>query len=153
MKCHKNTVLVIFEKDFSARHLLTGEFNVIVANKIFKKDIEASGSQFIELEAFVDGGSVYEASILLEELPKLFLDNDLPITKSFIYNGYELWWLHYGNLFSYFCFPYTRYKRLLEYLNSFYRVFFYRPPHKSFFSCYFQAHKREMTVLHESSFK
>ncbi len=149
----KNTVLVVFGKDFPAGHILRQKFNVIVANKMFQKDVEYLGCRFIELETLVGPGSVYEASTFLEELSLLTLPNGSRLTKSFFYKGYELWWIHYNSLFHYFCLPYTQYRKLLEYLKGFQGISFYRPPYKDLFFYYLQVYGCKVAVLRESSFK
>ncbi len=149
----KNTVLVVFGKDFPTRCVLRWKFDTIVANKMFRKNVEALGCQFVEIETLVDPGSIYEASALAEDLSRLTLLDNTRLSKSFIYKGYELWWIHYHDLFLYFCLPYTQYKRLLEYLKSFHKVSFYRPPYKALFSCYFKGYGNEFDVLYESRLK
>ena len=150
---NKKTVLVVFGKNFPTRHISKGKFNTIVADKIFQKNIETLSCEFIDLETLTDPGSVHEASDFLEELSHLTLPNGSRLVKSFIYKGYELWWIHYGDLFRYFCFPYTQYKKLLEYLKNFQNVYFYKPAYKSLFSCYLQTHRSKVVILHESGLK
>lgn len=148
-----STVLVVFDKDFSSRHVLSQKFDTIIADRIFQKDVEALGSEFIELESLVGPGSIYEASALLEELSELTLPNGVRIAKSFMYKGYELWWINYNNLFFYFCLPYTRYKKLLEYVKNFHKIHFYNPPYKSLFTCYLSVYERKVLVIRKSGFR
>jgi len=88
------------------------------------------------LKEYIEAGSIYEATQLLEELSLLKLPDGTRIAKSFTYQGYELWWIHYSGLFLYFCLPYTQYKKLLSYLKDFQNISFYQPTYKSLFSCY-----------------
>ena len=106
-----------------------------------------------ELKKFIEPGSVHEASTFTEELSHLKFDDGSRIAKSFIYKGYELWWMYYISLFLYFGLPYTQYRKLLLYLKSFQRVYFYRPPYKSLFSCYLQAYGCKVVILREPGFK
>lgn len=149
----KSTALVIFGKDFPAGLLAKEKFDAIVADEKFRKDVESLGGAFIELNTLIDPGSIYEASAFLEELSYLRLLNGSRLSKSFMYKGYELWWIHYTSLFLYFCLPYTQYRRLLERLKSFQNISFYRPPYKSLFLCYLRAHERKIVTLRERGFK
>lgn len=149
----KNKALVIFGKDFPAGRIARRKFDTIVADKIFQEKVEGLGCQFIELETLVEPGSVYEAGIFLEELSYLNLPNGSRLSKSFIYKGYELWWIHYNDLFNYFCLPYTQHRRLLEYLRSFKSTSFHQPPYKALFSCYLRAYRRESHILREVRLK
>lgn len=143
----KKTILVTFSKDLFSPGLLRSRPDVVVADKSFKKDIEDFGARFVDLETLVDVGSVHEASALLEELPKLSLPGGRNMAQSFVYQGYELWWLHYGHLFHFFCFPYTQYRRLLAYLADFQKVVFHRPPYQGLFYAYLRAPKREINTI------
>lgn len=149
MKNHKN-ILVIYGKSFPTTLPSPGKFDVIVADPIFRDRVVVHGGSFVDLETLIDPGSVQEASILLEELPQLSLPNGPRITKSFLYKGYELWWIHYNSLFYFFCIPYTQHKRVLEYLVQFQTIILYEPPHKNLFACYFQAHGCAFSIHHES---
>lgn len=148
-KNRADEVLVIFGQEFPINCEWIKSFDVIIADKLFREQVEAFGAQFVDLETLVDAGSVHEAAALLEELPKLSLADGSSIAKSFTYGGYELWWIHYNSLFYYYCLPYTRYQRLLEYIRSFRKISFYHLPQqdKNMFSHYLQAYQREMFVF------
>ncbi|MDO8728997.1 MAG: hypothetical protein Q7K26_03865 [bacterium] len=133
----KSSILVVFGEELPKRNL--SQYGEVIFGE--------------ELAKLIDPGSVYEAGRLLEELPKLSFDDGSCITKSFVYHGFDLWWMHYDGLFYYFCLPYTQYKRLLEYLKNFHQVSFYRPPYKSLFLCYLQAYECEVNILREPGFK
>ncbi|HRZ30069.1 MAG TPA: hypothetical protein P5274_00135, partial [Candidatus Paceibacterota bacterium] len=143
----RGAVLVVFDKDFNPSHLLRGEFGTIVADKIFKKHIEDLGCEFVELEALVGTGSVYEAENLLEEFPNLLFDDGSRVSKSVNYRGYELWWVHYNSFFQYFCIPYVKYVNLLEFLRSFSVIYLYRVPYKSLFYCYLKAYEKKVQLF------
>lgn len=93
-----------------------------------------------ELAALVGPGSIYEANALLEELPHLRLANGTPVAKAVMYQGYELWWMHYDSLLYHFCLPYTRYQKLLEHARGFAHVHCVDAPYPNLFRCYFDAH-------------
>lgn len=151
------SVLVIFENDLSGackKHLQTlSRYDVVVAPIKLKQDIESLGLKWEPLEVFVESGSIYEASEFAEELSRLTLPDGTRISKSYVYKGYELWWIHYNSLFLYFCLPYTQYKKLLEYIKTFHNVSFYKPPHRSLFACYLKAYRCELSIINESGFK
>ena len=106
-----------------------------------------------ELQKLIEPGSIYEASAFTEKLSHLKLPNGVSLPKSFIYQGYELWWMYYYSLFYYFSLPYIQHKRLLEYLKGFQNIYFYRPPYKSLFSYYLEAHGCKVDTLREPGFK
>lgn len=149
----KSTVLVIFGKDLPVGLIAKRKFDTIAADEKFRKDVEFSGSVFVDLDTLIDLGSIYEASAFLEELSYLKLLDGSRLSKSFIYKGYELWWIHYNSLFHYFCIPYTQHRRLLERLRSFQNISFYRPPYKSLFLCYLRAYECKIVTLRERGFK
>ncbi len=146
----KKTALVVFGEELPREWR---RFGTVIASKKLQPALQAHGAAFIDLGTLVGPGSIYEASALLEELSYLKLADGTRITKSFLYKGYELWWIHYDDLFIHFCLPYTQHKKLLEYLKSFESVDFYRPPFKSLFSCYLQAHGVRTTMLREPGLK
>ena len=123
---------------------------VVIASKKLRSEIKARGLEWVSLETLVEPGSIYKASALLEELSDAEFADGTRVTKSFLYKGYELWWIHYESLFLYFCLPYTQYGNLLNYLKSFQRVYVYRPPYINLFFYYLKAHGSTMTVLRES---
>lgn len=145
--------LVIFGVDFDVKKINLREVGVIVADKIFKKEVENSGHTFIDIDTFIEPGSVEEANIFLNEISSATFPNGQKISKSFMFEGYELWWVHYNDFFHYFCLPYTRYKKLLGYLRNFGSVTFYNPPFKNLFSHYLHAYECRVSILGESWFK
>lgn len=144
-------VLVVFGEELPKWWPESGRrYDAVIASEVLRQSIEAESLFFIPLEPLVGAGSIYEASALLEELSRLKFTDGPRISKSFLYEGYELWWIHYNSLFLNFCLPYTQYKRMLEHLQSFQHVHFYRPPHRSLFSCYLQAYGSKAVTLGES---
>ena len=139
-------VLVVFGDELPPQWR---RFDTVVASPKLRQAVEAHGSAFVDLDTLCGPGSIYEASALLEELSYMKMPGGIRIAKSFVYKGFELWWVHYENLFRYFCLPYTQYKSLLEYIKDFRSVSVYHPPHKNLFSCYLEAHGKKMTVLED----
>lgn len=137
---NKNCALVIFNKNISVRDMPKDTFSEVVAPMELRNEVEKLGSRFVKLEEWVDAGNIREAGAMLEGLPKLKFSDGTLISKSFPYDGYELWWANYNSFFYHFCIPYTQYKRLLDYLKKFDTVFFYEPPHKSLFFYYLDSH-------------
>jgi len=129
------------------------QYNVVVASEKLRTEVEARNLVWIDIEKLVSPGSIYEATSFLEELSRLKHDDGSRLSKSCIYEGYELWWLHYDSLFLYFCLPYTQYKNLLTYLKDFQNVHFYRPTYKNLFAYYLQAYGSEMVILREPGLK
>ena len=130
-------VLVVFGEELPKGDL--GQYDIVLDGE--------------RLQEFIEAGSIYEASAFAEELSRLKLDDGSRIAKSFIYKGYELWWIYYDSLFLYFCLPWTQYKKLLEYLKDFKSIYLYRPPYKSLFFCYLKAYGCETGILQETGFK
>lgn len=150
----RESVLVLFSENLPRRSKpWWRKFEVVIAPSGLKSQIEEKRINFICLEELVEPGSIYEASALLEELPCLKLANGSRITKSALYQGYELWWMHYNNFFHYFCLPYTQYKKLLKYLNDFQDVYLYRPDFRGLFSCYLEAYKSRIHIVKKFTFK
>jgi hypothetical protein len=118
----KGKVLVIFDGDESEA-INTKEYDVV----LHAKD-------------FVLPGSIYEATELVESLPRLKLPNGSTLSKSLMYKGFELWWIHYNDLFYYFGLPFAQYKKLLSHLTQFKSVELYNPPHKPLFVFFLAAH-------------
>jgi len=133
----KKSVLVVFGEEFPKGDL--SQYDAVIAGE--------------ELKKFIEPGSIYEASNFLEEISRLKLADGSRLTKSVVYKGYELWWIHYDSLFLYFCLPYTQYRKLLDYLKSFQNIYLYNPPYKALFSCYLKAHGRNMLILRKLNLK
>lgn len=145
------SALVVFGEELPRKWLqLKSALEVVLAKESLREDIEASGVKFVSLESFIEAGSIYEASALAEELSYLKLPDGTPVAKSFIYKGYELWWMYYTYLFLYYCLPYTQYRKLLEHLKNFKSISLYRPPYASLFSCYFTAWGSKVNILRDN---
>lgn len=140
MSQSQDSVFVVFGKIFPAELIAEKRFDVIVADGMFKKDVESLNSKFLDLNTFVDPGSIHEASKFSEELSRIVLSDGSRLSKSFMYEGYELWWMYCNSMFLLFCVPYTQYKRLLEFVSSYKHVSFYNPLYKSLFAYFVEAH-------------
>ncbi|MEX0651996.1 MAG: hypothetical protein WD509_00795 [Candidatus Paceibacterota bacterium] len=143
--------LVIFGKELPPRlaQFKSGS-TVVFAYKQIRNEVEDAGFKWSPLEELVDPGNIYEARKFVEELSRVSLPDGSRVTKSGVYEGYELWWAHCQNLFLYFTLPHTQYKRLLESLKKYNSIFLYQPPYKSLFLCYLRAYGKEVSVLSES---
>ncbi len=149
----ESRVSVIFGGELPRNHISMDKFDTIIAGRALEEEIKKLGYKYVDIGEFVGSGSIYEANDLVEELSRLKFPDGSRLSKSFTYQGYELWWAHYGDLFHHFCLPYTQYKDLLEYLKSFKNIYFYKPPHKTLFSCYLRAYGHDFTILRDSGFK
>lgn len=123
------------------------QYTTVIARKSCREKILQIGCIWEDFDVFKEPGSIYEASALLEEISRLTLPNGTRVTKTALYKGYELWWIHYTDLFIYFCLPYTQYKKMLSYLVGFGSVTLYEPPFAGLFSCYLEAHDRTVALL------
>lgn len=135
----KNTsVLVVFSNELPfKKQSLVQSCDTVVAPASLRKEIEESGGRWVDLQGFLEPGSIYEASSFAEELSCLSLPDGTRVTKSCMYKGYELWWIHYTDLFLKFCLPFTQCKKLLLFLKDFEEVCLYESPYnKNLFDCY-----------------
>lgn len=151
----KKSVLVIFEKTLSSkdteRILEHSQSRVVVAYPILKDAITALGLEWINIEEYIESGSIYRANMFVQELSLLKQKDGLRIAKSILHEGYELWWIHYNSIFVTSCLPYTQYERLLALLKSFQTVYLFEPPHKNLFTAYLQAFECEFSILRAST--
>ncbi len=123
LKDKKGSALVIFGEE--SPHLYSSKYDVVLSGE--------------ELRKFVEPGSIYEATAMVEELSRLKMPDGKHITKYFTYKGYELWWMHENSIFLYFCLPYTQYRKLLEHLATYSKITLYNPPYKSLFIYFLQS--------------
>ncbi len=124
----KGKALVIF--DGGSEAINTKEYDVV----LHAKD-------------FVLPGSIYEATELVESLPKVVLPDGLRLSKSYVYKGFELWWIHYNDLFYYFGLPLSQYKNLLNTLTQYSSVDLYKPSFKPLFIHYLSAHGISVKII------
>ncbi len=124
----------------------------VVAPKVLEDDIKTLGYEWVPLEDFVQIENIYKASTFLEELSLLTLPDGARIAKSFMYEGYELWWIHYNDLFLNYCLPYTKYQPLLEYLKNFQVVYYFEPLYVDLFRSFLTAYGSKFIVIEKSRF-
>lgn len=149
----KKSVIVNFSENLPKKSKLLSKVDVLIAPVGLRETAIKHNLNFKDVNELTDIGDIYEASAFFEELSQQKLPNNSYVPKSFMYKGYELWWIHCDNIFLYFCLPYSQYKKLLEYLKDFETVYFFNPPYKALFSCYLRAHKREVVILRDSGLK
>jgi hypothetical protein len=151
------TALVIFKKSLteSDKRMLhsVSLTSVVISPREIESEVRGLGLQWLSLENFIEPGSIYEASAFAEELSRLTFSGGQRISKSFLYEGYELWWMYYNKLYLYICLPYTQYKKLLLYLKDYEDVYFYKPPYKNLFSCYLEAYGLSVKFINEPGLK
>lgn len=153
----KKKVLVIFKKTFSEKEKkilkISAGYKIVIAPAELKSEIESLGLAYTSLEDFVEAGNICSANELVVELSEQKFSNGTRVSKSFIYKGYELWWINYDTLFFLYCLPYTQYKKLLSHLLSYQDIHFYNPPFPRLFECFMSAHGKRFKFFKELSFK
>lgn len=142
---YKNSILVVFTDRLESGRL--EGFETIVGPAALRAPVESLGKKFVDIVDLIDPGSIYDASALLEELPKVVLPDGRLVSKAFTYMGYEMWWIHYNSFFHHFCIPFFQYKRLLEFVSNFDGVTFFKPPYKTLFSLYVQSRNRKVNIV------
>lgn len=145
--------LVVFGANFNVNILGDKRLDVVVADSIHKNDIENLGYTFVDIGTLVGLSSIEEANIFLDELSSATFPGVGKVSKSFVFEGYELWWVHYNDFFHYFSLPFTQYKILLEYLRNFENITFYNPPFKNLFIHYLRAYGCGVSFLDKKYFK
>lgn len=146
-------VLVAFGSNFNIKKLDIKRFDTVVADSAHRNVIEKSGCTFVDIGTLVGPGSIEEANIFLDEISSTTFPNGQKISKSFMFEGYELWWVHYNDFFHYFSLPFTQYKKLLEFLRNFENVSFHNPPFKNLFWHYLHAYECRVSILGEPWFR
>ena len=142
------SALVIFGQDLpKKKKSWWRQFNKIIAPKNLQEKIQSKGVDFVDIESLIGYGSIQEANRLVNELPRLILANGRPISKLIIWQGYELWWMHYNDLMHKFCLPYTQYHGLLQYLKDFNKVCLYQAPWPHLFRYFLKANNCRCNFL------
>lgn len=133
------SALVIFNTDIPKKEpVWWRQFDVVIADKVLKQNLENLARSFKDLHELVDLVDMQKAANFANELSYVGFSGER-ITKSITYKGYELWWVHYSDLFLRFCLPYTQYKRLLEHLSNSSKVVLYFPPAPNLFQYFLEA--------------
>lgn len=147
----KKTALVIFQKKLSEKNRKRlkklSKYDVVISPPSIRGEVLPLSLEWRNLDDYIEAGSIYEATDMLKQLSYVRLPNGTRVTKSTFYNGFELWWIQYQNLFLRFCLPYTQHKKLLEYLNNYEDVVLLEPQFKKLFECYLLAHRRNVVIL------
>ena len=115
-----------------------GSYDLVIAPRALAR--EAGGGLFEAFEDLTDPGSIEEAAALLGELARTTFPDGTRVSKAATYEGYELWWLSYDDLFYRECLAYARYRRLLERLREYSHVTLARPPATALFRSYLEAY-------------
>ncbi len=150
----KESILVIFGDALPQKESVWWEqFDLVSSRAILREKIEEHGKVWMNLDSHIETGSIYEANAFAEELSRLAFVDGTRIAKVCTYEGYELWWIHYTDLFFNFCIPYTQYKNLLAYIKDFKNVHMYETPFKSLFMCYLNAYGCVVSVSNGTKFK
>src|ERR1035437_3080740 len=144
------SALVIFDKDGPKRKdEWWQQFEVVVAPKEFEARILKYGLSFVDISDLIDPGSVQEAAELARKLSLLKTADGRRLSKVVNYKGFELWWIHYDDLMSNFCLPYTQYARLLDYLKNFPSLYFYKPLSGGLFQYFLNSYGCKYVVENE----
>ncbi|QQR64931.1 hypothetical protein IPH92_05275 [Candidatus Kaiserbacteria bacterium] len=153
----KKTALVIFKKTFSEKERNffknTAHYEVVIAPAELKDEITLLGYTYLALEEYVEAGSIYTANTLVQELSTLTFHDGTRVSKSFIYKGYELWWMNYDTLYFLYCLPYSQYKRLLEHLVIYDDIHLYNPPYPRLFESFMTAYRKNFKIIKERKIK
>ncbi|MDO8492709.1 MAG: hypothetical protein Q7S34_03665 [bacterium] len=143
----KGSALVIFEIEFpDKKREWWQQFSVVIAPKQFKTKVKEQDLSFIDIESLIDPGSVQEAAEILRKLSFLKVSDGRRLSKIFQYKGYELWWINYDDLMNRFCLPYTQYRRLLNHLKSYSKLYIYKPPFAGLFQNFLDAHNCQYVI-------
>lgn len=140
-----NTTLIVFG-DKVPRQLKTDRFDTVFADKSLRYSLDRHGSRFVNINTLVDIPSIYEAAKFQDELTRASFSNGNRVPKEFAYKGFELWWIHYDSMFRNLCIPYTRYRRLLEHLESYSHVTIYNSQHRNLFENYLKVRGITVTI-------
>lgn len=112
-------ILLILDKNFPVSiENNSVKYDLVLGNKEFEDVGRRLWSEWRSVEDFLQSPSIYEASAFAEEISKLNWVDGQRLTSKFIYKGFELWWLHYNDLFYYFGLPLSRYRKLLDFLKT-----------------------------------
>jgi len=144
----KNNVLVIFDTNLPKKEISWWRsFNLVIALEKHELLIKSLGGKYLRLENLVDPGNIHRAAEIADNLSRLNLFDGSLLTKMSMYKGYELWWVHFGDLMNKFCIPYTRYYRLLEHVNDFDKIYLYKPPAWDLFRHFFKSRECECVAI------
>jgi len=150
-KDKNSSVLVIFTKDLPKKGIKWWrQFDIVVAPKQLEITIQQRNLSFVDIESLIDPGNVQEASELARKLSLLTVLDGRRLSKIVNYKGYELWWIHYDDIYYKFCLPFTQYHALLAYLKSFEAVYLYKPPVAGLFTYFLEAYQCNYELFDDS---
>src|SRR3989344_2658035 len=143
----EESVLVLFGVE-SPRHSPHGgrQFTTLIAPEALASVATTHGLAFEPLEGLVDPGNIQEATAFLGEVATTALPDGTRVSESITYQGYELWWAHYDQLYLQQCLPYTQYRRLLEHLTRFSTTTLAHPPAEALFRLFLEAHDTRYSI-------
>lgn len=145
---HAGTALVLFVPTLPDKPpAWWRQFDTLVAPAELASEAARRGLAFEAVEGFIDTQSIEEAAAFLGRLARAMLPDGTRVSKAVVYKGYELWWIHYDELFYRQCLPYTQYRRLLVRLAEFSSVSLHKPPATALFHAYLHAHGCRCAVL------
>lgn len=116
-------------------------YDTVIAPRHIESEVRGKGLSFTDIDTLVSPGSVQEASEFARKLSLLTTLSGQRVSKVVNYKGYELWWMHYDDLYYKFCLPFTQYRALLESLKGFDSAYLYKPPAPGLFAHFLDAHK------------
>ena len=104
------TALVLFKSELPKRSpAWWSQFDTLIAPIALESEAKKRRLAFESLESLVDAGSIQEAAAFLSELAQISYPNGVRVSESVTYQGYELWWLQYDELYYRQCLLYTKY--------------------------------------------
>ncbi|MDO8231958.1 MAG: hypothetical protein Q7T37_02035 [bacterium] len=131
------TALVLFKSELPKRSpAWWSQFDTLIAPIALESEAKKRRLAFESLESLVDAGSIQEAAAFLSELAQISYPNGVRVSESVTYQGYELWWLQYDELYYRQCLPYTKYRRLMTHLLAFSHVTLCTPPSSPLFHAF-----------------
>lgn len=122
------------------------QFDMVVVPDALRHLVKSNLEKTESLEGWVTSGSIQEAANLADSLSHLKLPDGSLLPKLKIYKGYELWWIHFGDLMNKFCVPYTEHHKLLKYASSFSEIHLHNCPVLELWKHYLDAHEGHFTV-------
>lgn len=144
-------VLVVFGKSLTVsdkQHIKHSQpYDLILADPILHSELASLGRACADIGAYMLPGSIYEGNAFLQDLSRQNLPNGIPVTKSVIYKGFALWWIHYERLFLHFALPYTQYKKILSCIAEYTQVTLLNPSYHDMFRCHSEAYEYELKTF------
>lgn len=115
------------------------QFDVVIAPSEVEKKAREYSVEFKNINELILPGNVQEAWSFLNGIVGLENSKKEPLPESIIYKGYQLWWIHYDMIYYKFCLPYTKYRKLFEYLKQFSEIYLYKVDNAKLFEYFAKA--------------